>query len=96
MRHLLRGIIIKSWKGTNFETSEYRKYNKILIKKSVMFYKECQFDRCNEMYDEEDQKKLLNQWHGNFLDETMNGDREARRHAERTKLDVDRTQNKNI
>ena len=48
------------------------------------------------MHDAEEQKKRLNQWYGNVFDEMMNREREARRNAERTKLDIDRAQNENI
>ena len=52
-----------------------------------MFRNECWVDRCNAMYDEE---------HENVIDEMMNGERESRRHVERTKLDVDRVQNETL
>ena len=49
----------------------------------------------NVMHDEEEQTKRLTQWHGNMFDE-MNGESEARRHVERTKLDTDRAPNESI
>ena len=65
-----------------------------------MFCNEFQVDRCNAMqhnamYDDEEQKKRLTQWHGKVFDE-MNGESEARRHVETTNLDVDRCQNETI
>ena len=48
------------------------------------------------MHDDEDQKKILSQWHGNVLNEMLNGESESRRHVERTKLDIDRAPNESI
>ena len=53
MRNVLRGTTIKSWTGTNFETSEYRNQNKIIIKQSLIFCKEFWVDICKEMHNEE-------------------------------------------
>ena len=61
-----------------------------------MFCNEFWFGRCNVMHDEEDQKKQLTQWHGNVLDKMMNGEREGRRFAESTKLEIDQDPNENI
>ena len=59
MRNVFRGMIIKSWTGNNFETSEDRKHNKFIAKDSVMFYDEFYVDIFNAMHDEEEQKKIL-------------------------------------
>ena len=60
-----------------------------------MFFNESWVDRCDDMHDEEE-KKILTQWCEIVLDEMMNGESEARRHVERTKLDIDRAQNENV
>ena len=61
-----------------------------------MFYNECWVDRFNLMCDEEEKKKRLIQWYSNAFDEMFNGEREERRHSERAKLDIDRSQNETI
>ena len=93
---MFREIELKRWAGNNFETSEDRKRNKIIIKESVMCWKDFYIDRCNVIHDEEDQKKRLTQWNGNVLDEMMNGERDERTHVESTKLEIEWAQNKNI
>ena len=40
MRNVFRGIVIKSWTGNDFDASNDRKFNKIIVKKSVLFYTE--------------------------------------------------------
>ena len=96
MRNLFRGIVIKIWVVTNFEKSEDRKYNKIIVKEPVAFYNECWVDRYKEMHNEEEQKKILTQQYQSVFDEMMSGDSEERRNVERAKLDVNRAQNQNI
>ena len=93
IKNILRGEMIKIWTGINFETSEHQKGIRIILKEFVMFHAGCWTDRCNSMHDEEEQKKIPTQWHGNVFDETTNGEREARSHAERTKLGIGRAQN---
>ena len=61
-----------------------------------MFFNECWIDRYNAMHDEEDKKKILTQWYEKVLNQTMDGDSEVISHAERTKLDIDRSQNENF
>ena len=96
MRNVLRGIVIKSCTCDDFDASEDRKHNKIIAKKAVLFYNECWVDRCKVMHDEEEQKKRLSQWHGNVLNEMLNGESEARRNVERTRLNIDRAPNGSI
>ena len=96
MRNVFRGITITSWTENNCETSEDLKHNKIIVKESVMICNECWVDGCNAIHSEEEQKKVLIQSHGNMFDEMMNGESEARRHAERTKFEIDRAQNETI
>ena len=43
------------------------------------------------MRDEKEQMKRLSSWYRHFLEEMINGEREVRRNAEMTKLDIDRT-----
>ena len=38
----------------------------------------------------------MTQWYGNVFNEMINGEREARRFFERTKLDIDRAPNESI
>ena len=48
------------------------------------------------MYDEEEQKKIISLWHGNIINEILNGESEARRCVERIRLDIDQVQNEYI
>ena len=48
------------------------------------------------MHDEEEQRKILIQWYGNVLNEMANGESEARRYFERTRLNIDRAPNDSI
>ena len=83
MRNVFRGIRMKSWTGNNFETNEDRKHNIIIVKESACFAMSAgQMDAmpCK-------MKKSIRK---NVLDEMMNGESEATRHVERTKLDIDR------
>ena len=38
---LFRSYIIKAWFGSNFSSSKYREYNKILARLSIRFYNRC-------------------------------------------------------
>ena len=40
MTNVLQGARTKSWTGSDFEASEDRKHNKIIIEESVIFHKE--------------------------------------------------------
>ena len=68
----------------------------IITKESVLFYDECWVERLKIMYDEEEQMKRLSQWYVNVLNEMANGEIEARRYVERTKLNIDRALNESI
>ena len=48
------------------------------------------------MHNGEDQKKRITQWCQRFFDEMMSRNSKEKRHAERTKLNVNRAQNENI
>ena len=89
-------IVMKSWIRNDFDTSEDRKQNKIIVKESVLFCNKCWGDRCKVLQHEEKQKKRLSQCCVNFLNETLNGESKARRCHERTKLDIDRSPNETI
>ena len=45
VREVFRGAAVKSWATMPVESMDFKKYNKILIKKEVDFYSECQKDR---------------------------------------------------
>ena len=96
MRNVIRRTSIKSWTYNEFDANEDRKCNKIIVKESVTFHTECWVDRCKVMHDEEEQKKRLSQWCGNALNEMLNGESEARRHVERTRLNIDRAPNEHV
>ena len=96
IRSMLRGIAMKIQIGNNFDTSEDRKYKKIIVKESASFVNEFWVERCKAVHEEEEPKKRLSQCHGNFLNDMMNGESEERRHVERTKLDTDRAPNESI
>ena len=65
----------------------------MIVKESVLFYTECWVDRCKVMNDEEEQKKKLNQWYGNVLNEMLNGEST---YVERTRLNIDRSPKESI
>ena len=67
MRNVFRWIVIKSWTGNDFDTSEDRKNNKTIVKESVLFNTESWVDRCKALHDEEEKKKRLSQWYGNLF-----------------------------
>lgn len=96
MRNMFRGIVVKSWTGNNFETSADCKHNKMIVKESAKFYNEHWVDRWNALHTEEEQKKRLSQWCENIFDEMKNGECDERKHAERTELDIDRSENDTI
>ena len=96
MRKVFRGIVIKTWKVNDFHASEDRKYNKITVKESVLFYAEYWIDRCKVIHDEEEQNKRLIQWHRRVLNEMLNSKIKERRFVERTRLHIDRAPNKSI
>ena len=89
MRNVFRGIRMKSWTGNNFETNEDRKHNKIIVKESACFAMRArQMDVIPCTMKKSERK--------NVFDEMMNGESEATRHVERTKLDIDQDQNESI
>ena len=96
MRNVFRGIVIKIWIGNNFDTSEDRKCNKIIVKELLLFHTDCWVDICKEMHDEEEKKKRLSQWYGNLLNKMLNGESEARSNVERTRLNIDQAPNESI
>ena len=96
MQNLFRGIVVKSWKGNNFENSANYKHKKVIVKESVRFYNECWVDWHNALHNEEEQKNRMSQWYGNLVDEIKNGECNERTCAERTKLDLDRSKTETI
>lgn len=67
MRNVFRGIIIKTWTGHNFETSEDPKHKKNHCLRVRFFWTGCWVDRLNTMCDEEEQSKRLTQQCGKYL-----------------------------
>ena len=51
-RNVLRGIVINIWIGNKFDTNEDRKWNKIIMKESVMLCNEHWEERYKAMCDE--------------------------------------------
>ena len=49
MSSLFRGFVVKDWKGVDFNYSKYRRLNKVLVVKAIMFYNKCQKQR-NDFY----------------------------------------------
>ena len=53
LRNAFRRITIKIWTGNNFGTSDDRKYNKIIVKESVLFCNKYWVERFKSTHDEE-------------------------------------------
>ena len=74
MRNLFHGMVVKCLIGDDFNNSDDRKCNKVMMKESVLFYSECWLDRCKASHDEEKQKERLKQWYDNVLSTMENVD----------------------
>ena len=81
-------MVVKCWTVDDFDNKDDRKYNKLIIKESVLFYSEYWLDRCEALHNKDKQKEQLSQWCNNVLSMMENEYVSARRHLERTKLDA--------
>ena len=59
MREVLRGIVVKDWVAMPVECIDFTQYNKVLIKKAVVFYCECWNNRCVVLHSPEVRKQYL-------------------------------------
>ena len=57
MKNVLRGAVIKSQKGSNFEMSANCKNDKLIVKESVTFHNEPWIDRHNSLHNKEEKRR---------------------------------------
>ena len=59
MQYLFRGLTITNWTETNFRTSEYADYNRIMIKHCMNYYVEYWKHRCDVAQNPQIQKRRM-------------------------------------
>ena len=88
MTNLLRGYLVKVWKGVNFQQNKYHGLNKILAKHCILYYMKCWKDRNEHFHDEGKQKERVLQWKRNLEKHvTKNENANIRLIMERMKID---------
>ena len=61
LRIFFRRIVVINWKGNEINKSLCFKHNKLIIRKSALFYHKFWINRWKKLYDEREQQKRLKQ-----------------------------------
>ena len=94
---LFKGYVIKNWYKANFNATKYAKLNKILIKRCVKYYLECQMRRNKALHNAEFQKQRLRKWYEDKKEKGLNGDhKQVRRFIRRNDIKVEISSNETI
>ena len=62
MKALFRGIVVKDWKGADFNCNKYETLNKVLVCHAVQHCRKCWLHRNECCNDECKQKELVVKW----------------------------------
>lgn len=91
MKEVFRGYAISNWTATDFNSTKYRKLNKILVYKCVCYYNECWKDRNNVLHDENKQRERLKKWYEKEKQKAESSQyRQMNLYVQRCKIDTDR------
>ena len=92
MKDIFRGIVVKDWKGADFNCTKYHKLNKIIVCHSVQYYRKCWLNRNEKLHDEEMQRIRVKEWKKNIEKQVEQKEPlAAKMHANRTKIDEERS-----
>ena len=96
-KELFRGYVVKDWIGTDFNCTKYSELNKIIVVHAVKFYNECWKHRNEVFHNEKLQRVRMIKWYEKLKEEVeMNDPPQVKLFAQRTALDVERSNTETI